>query len=73
MNELAIICRYGKAHNLTYGRVVDLMSIGKLTREEIGLPPLDPVPPQPKKAAEKKKQTVRRQVVKVGGKLSEKS
>lgn len=42
MNELAIICRYGKAHGMTYGRVVELLSVGRLTREEIGLPPLEP-------------------------------
>lgn len=37
MNEIAIICKYGRQHNLTYGRVVELLSMGLPTREEIGL------------------------------------
>ena len=37
MNEIAIISKYGRQHGMSYGRVVELLSMGMLTREEIGL------------------------------------
>lgn len=37
MNDIAIISKYGKQHGMSYGRVAELLSIGALTREEIGL------------------------------------
>ena len=74
MNELAIICRYGREHGMTYGRVVELLSVGRLTREEIGLPPLEPQEEKKEAAEEKppKKQNKRRELIRVGGKLVEK-
>lgn len=44
MNDIAIISKYGKQHGMSYGRVVELLSMGLLTREEIGL--ADPAEPK---------------------------
>lgn len=53
MNDIAIISRYGRQHGMTYGRVVELLSMGMLTHAEIGL--ADPA--EKKDAGEDKEQS----------------
>ena len=42
MTDIEIITRYGRAHGLTYGKVSQMLSMGQLTPEEVGLSKPEP-------------------------------
>ena len=50
MDELTLIARYAKNHNMTYGQVSHLLHTGELTYEEIGIVRKE----KPKKKEERK-------------------